>query len=278
MSILSIDVGIKNLSFCFFKINKDNNQYQIYKWDVINLVQDNIYCTFNLCNKPAKYCKNLDFFCCKHSKKQTFYKIPEKENTKSFISKQKLSELYLIADKYKIIYQKNIKKQELILLLIKYFDKFYLNKIEKVNSNDFNLIQIGSLIKDKFNILFINEEKITHIIIENQISPIANRMKTIQGMLVQYFIMSGIQFENIEFISATNKLKVSINDKIDLQKQVTTYKERKNLGISNCSYFLSNYSNYKSFLSFFNGHIKKDDLADCFLQGLWYIQNKIKLN
>ena len=30
---------------------------------------------------------------------------------------------------------------------------------------------------------------ITHIIIENQISPIATRMKTIQGLLTQYFIM-----------------------------------------------------------------------------------------
>ena len=32
-------------------------------------------------------------------------------------------------------------------------------------------------------------ESITHVFIENQISPIANRMKTIQGMLAQYFIM-----------------------------------------------------------------------------------------
>lgn len=43
------------------------------------------------------------------------------------------------------------------------------------------------------------------VIIENQIGPLANKMKTIQGMLTQYFIMHNV--ETIEFISSSNKLK-----------------------------------------------------------------------
>ena len=53
-------------------------------------------------------------------------------------------------------------------------------------------------------------------------------MKTIQGMLVQYFVMSQVFVDNIEFISASNKLK-------DCNiKQKTKYSERKKIGISKC--------------------------------------------
>ena len=48
-------------------------------------------------------------------------------------------------------------------------------------------------------------------------------MKTIQGMLAQYFIDNGNY--NIEFISASNKLKI-LND-----NKKTTYNERKKLGV-----------------------------------------------
>jgi hypothetical protein len=49
--------------------------------------------------------------------------------------------------------------------------------------------------------------------------PIANRMKTLQGMIAQYFIMNNVI--NIEFISACNKLKDFNTNKN------TTYSERK---------------------------------------------------
>ena len=40
MKILSIDVGIKNLSFCLMEIDKDNDEsISILKWDNINLTE-----------------------------------------------------------------------------------------------------------------------------------------------------------------------------------------------------------------------------------------------
>ena len=39
-------------------------------------------------------------------------------------------------------------------------------------------------------------------------------MKTIQGMILQYFIMSNLNVDSIQFISASNKLKdCDIKDK-----------------------------------------------------------------
>ena len=100
------------------------------------------------------------------------------------------------------------------------------------------------------------------ILLENQISPIANRMKTIQGMIAQYFIDSGNY--NIEFISAANKLKLfNINKK-------TSYSERKKLSIQYTQELLVK-RNMENELDFFNKNSKKDDLADSLLQGIYYL-------
>ena len=33
---------------------------------------------------------------------------------------------------------------------------------------------------------------------------------------------------------------------------------------------------FNEWATFFNKHTKKDDLSDCFLQGMWFIKYKIK--
>ena len=40
--ILSFDIGIKNLAYCL--INQDDNEINIIRWDIINLVKDNEKC------------------------------------------------------------------------------------------------------------------------------------------------------------------------------------------------------------------------------------------
>jgi len=140
--------------------------------------------------------------------------------------------------------------------------------IKETNAKDLSLIDIGIAIKDKLEKYYeeFNLSNISKILIENQISPIANRMKTIQGMIAQFFIMKNFTADNIEFVSATNKLKSFVESK------KTTYKERKTLSISVTLNLIKEQHNW---YSFFKKHSKKDDLADCFLQGLWYLKNKI---
>jgi hypothetical protein len=273
MKILSIDVGIKNLAFCLFEKHLNDQNFKITKWDIINISEkeDIIKCSFleknNICDKPAKFKKDDNCYCLKHSKKQIL-QIPTSEQKTTFINKQKLQKLYEIADSHSIKYEPKIKKVDLINLINDYINTNYFQTIESKKAADVDLFNIGINIKTKFNKLFENEGKIDYVIIENQISPIATRMKTIQGMIVQYFIMSNLNVQHIEFISASNKLKEFH------VKEKSKYSDRKKLGIEKCLEKITNDFRFKEHIDYFNKHKKKDDLSDSFLQGLWFLNNK----
>jgi hypothetical protein len=280
MKILSIDVGIKNLSFCLMEI-KENKQLSILKWDIIDLSEKNDYKCIEidkngLCNKSAKFIKDTKCYCLKHSKKQNFLH-PISDLKESFLKKQKLQTLIEIADKYKVNYENHPKKNILINLLTEFSNSNCFKSIEKNNATKIDLVTIGRNIQHKFDeILLDHLNSIDTIIIENQIGPIANKMKTIQGMLAQYFIMKNNNIK-IEFISAINKLKdfTSIsNNEIGIKEKLD-YKQRKKLGIQICSNLVSTDYQFKDWETFMSKHQKKDDLSDCFLQCMWYIKNKI---
>jgi hypothetical protein len=272
MKILSIDVGIKNLAFCLFDKSPTAENFKVTKWDIINLSEEEtLKCGFVekniLCNKPAKFKKDDKCYCVKHSKKQQ-YQIPTSQQKPSFINKQKIANLYEIADNNNIKYDPKIKKTDLANLINENIQKIYFDTIESKKANEVDLFNIGVNIKNKFNEMFKDEGKIDYVIIENQIGPLAIRMKTIQGMIVQYFIMSNLNVEYIEFISASNKLKDC--DTKDKEK----YSDRKKLGIAKCLGILTIDFRFIEHINYFNGHKKKDDLSDAFLQGLWFINNK----
>lgn len=279
MKILSIDVGIKNLAFCLFEKSPTAEHFKVIKWDVVNLSEEESFkCSFiekNItCNKAAKFKKDDKCYCAKHSKKQQ-YQIPTSEHKPAAINKHKIAKLYEIADTYNIKYDPKIKKTDLVILINEHIYKTYFEPIESKKANEVNLFNIGVNIKNKFNNLFKDEakpgepvDKIDYVIIENQIGPLAIRMKTIQGMIVQYFIMSNLNVEHIEFISASNKLKdCDVKDK-------EKYSDRKKLGIAKCLGVLTTDFRFNQHVDYFNGHKKKDDLSDAFLQGLWFINNK----
>jgi hypothetical protein len=279
MRIISIDVGIKNLAFCLFSLNEDKT-YEIENWGVVDLsqkteIQRKCNC-FNekkptkkipfppkeKCNFQAKWKRENTYYCVKHAKQSPFL-IPTNEFKTSYINKQNISGLKKIMDKLEIKYDNlNLKKVDMISLLLNVIREKCLDPIEEVNASKMDLVTIGMNMKIKFNDIF-SHIQIDKIIIENQISPIANRMKTIQGMISQYFIMVSEHDIEIDFINSTNKLKLGEF------KSNTDYKERKQQSVSLVKEMIKN-----KWIDFFHTHSKKDDLADCFLQGIWYIKNR----
>jgi hypothetical protein len=145
-------------------------------------------------------------------------------------------------------------------------------------AHDLDLITYGrNMMKHLDAILFAEGALVAPIdmmIIENQISTLASRMKTLQGMLTQYFIMKNVP--QIEFISASCKLKLFTDaNSEDGGVDASTYADRKKSGILVCRSLgeisRKHNSDYVKWIPVFENHKKKDDLADCFLQGLWRV-------
>jgi len=274
MRVLSIDVGIKHLAYCLLE-KGDGDDFQIIKWDSINVAESIDYkCSLlnnegQPCQQAAKFKKDTQCFCLKHAKKQSFH-IPTSKMNAAFIKKQKFQALYELADEYKIVYTKPISKLDLQSIFLEYLYTSCFDPIEETNASKLDLVTIGRNMMTKWDSVLQgqNNEKIDMVIIENQISPIANRMKTIQGMIAQYFIMR-YKDCGIEFINASNKLKTLL----PCIKKVTplSYSERKKLGIERTKEYIKTDDVWKSY---FEKHKKKDDLADSFLQGIWYLSQK----
>ena len=266
MKILSIDIGIKNLAVAILEQQEDD-KFIIIKWDIINLCNTIPSC-YN-CKKSAKFFKKNEYYCKQHTKNSE-YKIPA-TNIKN-LHKQNMANLLTLANEYDISFNKKVSKHDLLDLIKTHMENTCFNMIETVNANTVNLIDLGINLKTELNKLFsvIDLLAIDLIILENQIGPIANRMKTIQGMIAQYFIDKNNY--NIEFMSAANKLKLFSDAK------KTTYAERKKMSIQYTQQLLEK-KTMETELEFFLKHGKKDDLADCLLQAIYYLAtfNKLKL-
>ena len=282
MRILSIDVGMKNLAYCYMNVNTDKS-FTVEKWEVVNLCLDEPHkccgiisnkkvkkekkggqSSLKQCDKNARYYFNNEYYCKIHAKK-TDYIIPTTELYPSRLNKYKLLELCNIAEKYEVEYEKPILKAALLdKINLHLKDKFF-QIVQSQKADKMNLVDLGKNMMNHFDEhLNIGKHPIDAVLIENQISTIATRMKTLQGMITQYFIMKGV--EQIEFISSSNKLKPFID------KKKTSYAERKKLGISITKRLVNEKSFLSVFQDLFNASKKKDDLADCFLQGIWYLK------
>lgn len=135
---------------------------------------------------------------------------------------------------------------------------------KKMNATKVNMIEIGQGLHKALEKI---TDKVDTIIIENQIGQNAIRMKAIQGMITYHFINKGNT--NIIYWNPINKLK-KYNG-----KEKKTYTQRKKDSITITKILLLEYFN--NFNEYFNSHKKKDDLADCFLQLIDYLDKENKL-
>ena len=269
MNILSIDIGIKHLAHCLLHL--ENNNVTILDWEVINLTNEQpIKCI--MCDKKATYTCSKGSYCKIHTRKLPYF-IMSKEYPLDKLSKKTLPELIEIADHYRdskpwvgLTYNTNSKTTLLKeLKQIKDTKIFTSTAKTKTKVKDFDVVTLGKTIRDKYDERF-KQYTIETILIENQLGNIAPKMKSIQGMVIQYFIMK--HQDKIECISATNKLKRFLD-------KGSKYAERKKKGMELTKQSLEVHKELCEWKSHYVSHKKKDDLADSFLQGIWYIEHNI---
>jgi len=114
------------------------------------------------------------------------------------------------------------------------------------------------------------------VLLENQPALKNPTMKSIQMILYSYFLINGVtndlsSIENMEMINARNKLKAYKGPEIkcDIKDK---YKRTKFLGVEYCKIMIhENNKIDEKYRELFEGSKKKDDLADAYLQGIYYI-------
>jgi hypothetical protein len=222
MRVLSIDIGVNNLSYC---VLNETGKIEPSLWENMSILQDNLLLKCGGKKKDGVVCGKR----CKFQKSGTnegYCAVHKCENAVE-IKKRKV---------------KSVTIQELNTKLIKKMDSM-------PELSDIDVV-----------------------LIEQQ--PSKNpTMKNLSFMLNSYFIIRGMidkqRIQKVIFISAKNKLK----GKVDKDK-LKTYKDRKKMSIEVCRTSLNDTN--ANLIDFFNGHFKKDDLADCYLQGLYYIEQFVK--
>lgn len=231
--ILTIDIGLKNMSFCIGSCTdkKDFKTYSIHLWDNYDLINNEQFCkeiqkNKLVCNKKCnvKYTNTeneIVYTCKKHSPK----------NTKITMFKPKLIKSYSL--------------QELSCIIIDSMDKIY---------------------KDHSNIF----DKVTKILIELQLAR-NPRMKFVShilfGKLVELYKNSLVQ---IKFVGASKKLKAYKGPKIEC-KLKNAYSRRKWLAVQYTRDFLENKFNdeqREKWLPFLESKSKQNDISDTFLMFL----------
>ena len=288
----------------------------IHDWNVLSMIEEAAPAIFpcncmiagknkkvepKMCNKAAKYSKFDQYFCDRHAKIYKQYVIPTKKHSSAFIKKHKVPDLVALCNTHMLLLNrdpKTLKKEQLIEILSGFYKQVCFDPIvalKSKNANEIDLIHIGKSIKRLFDQL-PDIDTITHVLIENQISPIANRMKTIQGMLAQYFIMKNDNI-HIDFVSSSHKLNqfkqipalrehtntksmtdghddnVEEPSAVESCKTNPHYKAHKCDGITYCQEILEKNTTLTQWNSSMNTR-KKDDLADAFLQGMWYFKQQ----
>jgi hypothetical protein len=251
--------------------------------------------------------------CNKHATEQSNWWIPCPENSWTELKKQKNNEIRefltkvtnaeenprgLMGEAHWTATNANSEKRpELLERLKNTIEMKCMTKIMAVKpktADESDLIDLGRNMRRQLDVELADDFAfITHVVIENQISPIATRMKTVQGMLTQYFIQMCPESTHIEYISSTNKLRISpilaakalatealattVVATETLAKK-NTYADNKKDCVKYGSQILAASTDGRSatWVEFANTHKKRDDLFDAFLQGLAFLEIKLR--
>jgi hypothetical protein len=247
MLVLSIDIGIKNLAHCLLDVAPTS--LALPEWGVVDLTGTPARtCTWPLkkkvCGRKAVF-SLTDGFCCKAHAPKPVPTAKSKEEALGLCLAHGIECDARDAAKKLSEFKKSRKTTKL-----------------NVAASECCAVAMSTELTRRYAELF-DKYAVDVVLIENQIGPLAAKMKLVQGMVVQYWVQKGCK---IEIVSACNKLKA-------LKLKDTTYGQRKQLSVQHTQRLVDEHALDGRL---FQTHKKKDDLADTFLQGLWYVVEKLE--
>jgi len=238
-TIGSFDIGVRNLAICILDKIDEEPGFRIREWKLISLVSQ-VGKKVLTCSALIKK-KNDTPYCC--GKKAAYWNPTDK----------------------KIAYCRTHIPDDQSQL------KRY-TTTGNITDMELNESIINAL--DEMSALWLECDE---IVMESQKR---SDMKRVVYMILSYLThkklhQEGSKLKNLKIISACHKLAIP-KEKLTIELPTTTqdgqtkksYDGRKVLAKEHCILLLYH---DKINLNYYNSQTKKDDLADCFLQGLWYL-------
>jgi hypothetical protein len=251
MKLVSFDVGLRNLAVCVMEGTNRSN-VKILHWEVIDVMAESVGLskpTCFKCKKSANWVQNGIYGCKLHA--SFTGKIP----TKKSINEKTVPELKKLAVGMHI--EKDTKK-DLVDAIYNYYKTNTWTRCIK-STKQVSVVDLADPIAKAMESRRSVWEHADLIGFEQQPD---KRMLCVQAMLHMWFVCQGYRCKGV---SATHKL----TNIITLQDSTKTYKGRKSTGIIHAQELVKD----KEWNTFMMKHPKKDDLADCFLQGLWVLEH-----
>lgn len=254
MKLVSFDVGLRNLAYCVLEGTNRSN-LKITHWDLIDVMAEseghNDAKCFK-CKKPANWLKfDSSIYSCKtHKPKEGLEKPP----TKSSLNKKTLDQLKAEGLQHLLT---GTTKKVLVDLLYKLYSANVWKRCVK-SAKQVSVVDLADPIAKCLELRKHIWKNADLVIFEQQPD---KRMLCVQAMLHMWYVCQGYKCKGV---SAVHKL----TNIMTLQDSTKTYKGRKSTGIIHASQLVPEI--WKNYLL---KHSKKDDLADCFLQGLWVLEN-----
>ena len=249
MRLVSFDVGLRNLAVCILE-GTNRSDLKIVHWDLIDVMAessgfDSPKCI--KCKKPANWRQGDNYACTKH-------KTSGKTFTKTSLQKKTVVQLKKEASKLNI--EGTTKKSLVDGLYTHYAATVWKRCIKSCKQG--SVVDLAVPIADSLDSrkdVWLNTDL---VVFEQQPD---KRMLCVQAMMHMWFVTQGYK---VKGVSAVHKL----SNMVTLQDATKTYKGRKKTGIIHALELVPD-----EWTSFMVKHPKKDDLADCFLQGLWVMEN-----
>jgi len=301
--ILSFDVGIKNLAFCFLDYNKEESKINnIISWGIINCKSE-LWMPDQNNKKCGKCGKGTNYWIVKDGERIEMCKVHARPFEKDYAIQIKTSNNYLeyeyypyeLRDLHCPCGEKSRKffiKYDGDICLKNVKIKGFCNKCSKeVERSGQALTKISDYLKDDDTKTYtriydglsnLKLDGVNNIIIENQPALKNPKMKSVQLFIYSYFFCKMKEgkypeLENVSFFNACKKLfkkeqptMDKSNEPKEPQEKLSdyqSYKKRKNDSIDIVKGFLENLGDWSTY---FQSHPKKDDLADSLLQGVMF--------
>jgi hypothetical protein len=199
------------------------------------------------CNKPANW-KQLERYAC------TIHKKSGKSCTKTSLTQKSLETLQKEASGLNI---SGSTKKDLVNGLYAHYSALVWKRCVK-SCKQGSVVDLAPLINTSLTSrtgIWTGSHK---VIFEQQPD---KRMMAVQAMMHMWFECHGYSTKGV---SAVHKL----TNMVSIEDATKTYKGRKKTGIVHATALVP--TQWKDYML---KHPKKDDLADAFLQGLWFLEN-----